>query len=121
MTTPATPPMTPEQIEEGERRLAHWRASDKTKWLSEEGLPLIDWLFDNASALLFTARSHHRLAERLAAAERTLRKAEQLADVAMDWNLPEVEIDGAMVRTLDLRNEFAAALTAHDATREGGG
>jgi hypothetical protein len=40
-----------------------------------------------------------------------LRKAEQLAIIASDWNLDEVEIDGEMVDTYDLRDEFRAALT----------
>jgi len=37
------------------------------------------------------------------------RKASQVAIVASDWNLPEVEIDGKMVRTNDLIDEFMAA------------
>lgn len=41
-----------------------------------------------------------------------VRKAIQLANIADDWQLPEVEIDGAMVRTLDLAAEFDAALSA---------
>ena len=40
-----------------------------------------------------------------------VRKAEQLASVATDCNLSEVEIDGVMVSTYDLRDEFIAALT----------
>lgn len=39
-----------------------------------------------------------------------LKKASQLADIATDWNLDEVEIDGEMVRTYDLRDEFDAAI-----------
>lgn len=39
-----------------------------------------------------------------------LRRAEQLADICGDWNLPEAEIDGVMVNTKDLRDEFRAAL-----------
>lgn len=35
-----------------------------------------------------------------------LRKAVQLASIASDWNLDEVEIDGEMVATLDLWSEF---------------
>lgn len=38
------------------------------------------------------------------------RKAEQLANVARDWNLDEVEIDGEMVDTIDLVTEFRAAI-----------
>ena len=38
-----------------------------------------------------------------------VRKAIQLASVANDWNLYEVEIDGEMVGTHDLRSEFEAA------------
>jgi hypothetical protein len=40
----------------------------------------------------------------------SVRKAIQLASVAWDWDLEEVEIDGKMVRTHDLRDEFEAAL-----------
>lgn len=39
-----------------------------------------------------------------------LKKAEQLAQVACDWNLDEVEIDGQMVSTYDLRDQFLAVL-----------
>lgn len=54
------------------------------------------------------------LLERLQIAEdatsgRLLDKAYQLAGICMDWNLPEVEIDGEMVDTSDLREEFLAA------------
>ena len=38
-----------------------------------------------------------------------VRKAIQLASIANDWNLYEVEIDGEMVETHDLRSEFEAA------------
>jgi hypothetical protein len=39
-----------------------------------------------------------------------VRKAEQLASIADDWHLPEVEIDGEMTRTMALANEFKALL-----------
>lgn len=39
-----------------------------------------------------------------------LRKAKQLASIASDWNLDEVEIDGNMVWTRELEREFDAAL-----------
>ena len=39
-----------------------------------------------------------------------LRKASQLASVAGDWNLDEVEIDGEMVRTFELQEQFDALL-----------
>ena len=42
--------------------------------------------------------------------DEALRKAIQFADVARDWNMEEVEIDGVMVSTYDLRTEFEAAL-----------
>lgn len=41
-----------------------------------------------------------------------LRKARQLVDIATDWNLDEVEIDGEMVRTYSLGAEFDAALAS---------
>lgn len=50
----------------------------------------------------------------LKAAERmreAIRKAAQLASIASDWNLDEVEIDEVMVRTHTLKGEFDAALT----------
>jgi hypothetical protein len=42
--------------------------------------------------------------------QEALRKAIQLADIANDWNLYEVEIDGEMVSTYTLRDEFKEAL-----------
>ena len=39
-----------------------------------------------------------------------VRKAEQLASIATDWNLTEVEIDGVMVPTYELRQWFGAVL-----------
>lgn len=39
-----------------------------------------------------------------------LKKAAQLADIATDWNLSEVEIDGQMVSVYDLKREFAATI-----------
>jgi hypothetical protein len=39
-----------------------------------------------------------------------LKKAAQLVDIAADWNLDEVEIDGEMVRTYALRDEFNALI-----------
>ena len=39
-----------------------------------------------------------------------VRKARQLADIAEDWNLDEVEIDGEMVEIYNLREEFKQAL-----------
>lgn len=36
--------------------------------------------------------------------------AKQMADVADDWGLPEVEIDGEMVETRSLIDVFQAAL-----------
>lgn len=43
-------------------------------------------------------------------ATRALIKAVQLAEIASDWNLSEVEIDGEMVDVIDLKREFLAAL-----------
>jgi hypothetical protein len=37
-------------------------------------------------------------------------KARQLADRAIDWNLSEVEIDGAMVSTYELAFDFDKAI-----------
>jgi hypothetical protein len=44
--------------------------------------------------------------------KKTLDKALQLANVASDWNLSEVEIDGEMVDIYDLTGEFEAAVAA---------
>lgn len=41
-----------------------------------------------------------------------VRKASQLASIACDWNLSEVEIDGEMVSTYALKDAFDAALAA---------
>jgi hypothetical protein len=35
-----------------------------------------------------------------------VQKAYQLADIAIDWNFDEVEIDGVMINTRELREEF---------------
>ena len=51
--------------------------------------------------------SKHNSAPKL---HESLRKAEQLACIATDWNLTEVEIDGEMVSVYDLRREFKAVL-----------
>jgi hypothetical protein len=40
-----------------------------------------------------------------------LSKAAQLAAIASDWNLDEVEIDGEMVSTYTLREEFKRVLS----------
>ncbi len=43
-----------------------------------------------------------------------LRAAEQLADIAGDWSLDEVEIDGKMVSTYDLADMFQVVLAELD-------
>lgn len=43
---------------------------------------------------------------------RMLEHAIQLASVAEDWNLSEVEIDGRMVKTYSLEEQFKEALAA---------
>ncbi len=40
-----------------------------------------------------------------------VRKAIQLASIASDWNLDEVEIDGTMTSVYTLRSEFESALS----------
>lgn len=47
-----------------------------------------------------------------------LRTAMQLAEVASDWNLDEVEIDGEMVRTWDIRKQMHALLADLDRPQE---
>jgi hypothetical protein len=42
--------------------------------------------------------------------EDAIDKAEQLANIASDWNLDEVEINGEMIDIYDLRAEFETAL-----------
>jgi hypothetical protein len=42
--------------------------------------------------------------------EDALDKAEQLAEIASDWHLDEVEINCEMVSIYDVRDEFKAAL-----------
>lgn len=55
-------------------------------------------------------------AEREAAPQmhEALNKAKQLASIATDWNLTEVEIDGEMVSVYDLLREFKAVLVLAD-------
>jgi hypothetical protein len=77
------------------------------------------WTGDAGSTSCMGAGAYaHTEAEAIAAWNRrpsekglvdAIKKAEQLADIAADWNLTEVEIDGAMVNIYDLRNEFRAA------------
>ncbi|TIN83072.1 hypothetical protein [Mesorhizobium sp.] len=45
-----------------------------------------------------------------------LRKAVQLAEIATDWNLDEVEINGEMIRTHSLRSEFEAIVAKAEAS-----
>ena len=51
----------------------------------------------------------------LAALYEAIRIAEQLATIATDWNLDEVEIDGEMRSTYALRQMFADMLAARKA------
>lgn len=58
-------------------------------------------------------------AEKIRVLREALDKAVQLASVASDWNLYEVEIDGEMVSIYDLKDEFDRALsTTEPAPRE---
>jgi len=43
-----------------------------------------------------------------------VRKAEQLATIATDWNLTEAEIDGEMVSVYELRQWFQSTLALAD-------
>ena len=54
--------------------------------------------------------------EREAAPEmyEAVRKAEQLATIATDWNLTEAEIDGEMVSVYELRQWFQSTLALAD-------
>ncbi len=54
----------------------------------------------------------HRAVREYVQMREALRKAEQLATVARDWNLNEVEIDGEMVPTLSLECEFSSHLAS---------
>ena len=58
----------------------------------------------NAAFIVVAVNQHDALYE-------AVRKAIQLASIASDWNLGEVEIDGKMVETDDLREEFEAAFS----------
>lgn len=66
----------------------------------------VGWGTEDAKRRDYILRAVNCHADMLAA----LKKASQLADIATDWNLDEVEIDGEMVRTYDLRDEFDAAI-----------
>ena len=56
----------------------------------------------NAAFIVTAVNQHETLYE-------AVRKAIQLASIASDWNLDEVEIDGEMVNTYRLREEFEKA------------
>lgn len=45
-----------------------------------------------------------------------LRKATQLASIACDWHLEEVEIDGEMIDTHELVDEFESIITLAEPT-----
>jgi hypothetical protein len=47
---------------------------------------------------------------------KALHKAKQLVDIACDWNLDEVEIDGKMIRTQSLTKVFDDALAEVEET-----
>lgn len=70
------------------------------------GPPVLD--ADDVSALLLALAK----CEPVSGLGETARKAVQLCEVCIDWNLPEVEIDGQMVDTRELQIEFDAALAA---------
>lgn len=50
---------------------------------------------------------------------KALDKAVQLAEIASDWHLDEVEIDGEMVSIYDLRDEFKQALAMQSDRADG--
>ncbi len=57
--------------------------------------------------------------DNIEAMREALRKAIQLAEIACDWHLEEVEIDGEMVDTHSLRDEFEEALSPTPNDQEG--
>lgn len=59
---------------------------------------------------LETVKANARLIAAAPDLYEAVRIAKQLASIASDWNLSEVEIDGEMVSTYDLAEKFAAAL-----------
>lgn len=61
------------------------------------------WWEDKPHQVLGDLYRKAQMVPRLVAA---LKRAEQLAAVASDWNLDEVEIDGEMIRTMALHREF---------------
>jgi hypothetical protein len=58
------------------------------------------------------------MTDNIEAMREALRKAIQLAEIACDWNLEEVEIDGKMVRTRSLCRQFKSAISPHTLTNE---
>jgi hypothetical protein len=56
--------------------------------------------------------SNRHIERALTAIETALCKANQLVDIACDWNLDEVEIDEEMVPTRTLEGDFNEALEA---------
>jgi hypothetical protein len=75
-----------------------------------DGEWLVAWTFPNS-----LKKPQYKFNAQLIAAAPDLceavRKAIQLASIASDWNLDEVEIDGEMVNTYRLREEFEAAFS----------
>jgi len=47
-----------------------------------------------------------------------IEKAEQLADIASDWNLDEVQIDGEMMDIYTVKDIFTNALAKYQGTAE---
>lgn len=111
MTTPASR-VTAEKSEV-QHTAGPWQATENAY-----GCQFVQrWEAGEAHDLICGGNSHDTLtkgnARLIAAAPEMLeavRKASQLASIASDWNLYEVEIDGAMVGIYALMAEFDAAL-----------
>lgn len=75
----------------------------------------LDYAYDAINEL---EAERDALKEQIAAKDEALRQAAMLADIASDWNLDEIEIDGEMVLTYDLHKRFMQELEGSSATGE---
>lgn len=76
--------------------------------ISSDGMAVVNVSPADAAFIVRACNAHDQLVA-------ALKKAVALAEIASDWALDEVEIDGEMVDVLDLGKEFAAALAAAEA------
>lgn len=80
-----------------------------------EGEDNYAWMYDDTGKMVATLQTYQaaKIVRNMNAASEMLEaldKASQLASVASDWNLYEVEINDKMVSILDIKDEFDHAI-----------